>query len=233
MSYVLKPPYSYIKDEASGLAHLFSGKRSSTKTLNIATTSAQFLSPKVDKGRLTVYRTGESRDFSINPSDIEDNKGFNFERITIPGNSQPMLQVGSGAERIISFTLNLDSLKQSTNKSTGSKDIDYALSAVDQLITGSQYSVVADEISWYRQFVYTGGNSFIGDRETAVDTLMFSYGELYKGLLVVMRKCDVKIIKMSPKLRPMQASIKIELEQYISKSISRSEIYEKSSIGQF
>ena len=188
------------------------------------------VSPRVDKGRLTVLRTGESRDFSLNPNDINDTKDNNFPSFQVPGISNPIYNYGSGGDRDISFTLRLDGdVGKRLKRRTAS------IEAVQQIARGEEVSdqnadislSINDEIAWYEQFEYSEGNARLGLPEAQVDILLFTFGVRYRGVRVFMARCHKRIMQWTPRLDPTRADLEITLRHIPSRSVRRSEIYDR------
>jgi len=169
-----------------------------------------------NKGRFTIESSGDSRAFSLNPNDIKDTKGMGYASFDVPGISHPILQAGSGSERVISFTLRLDG-------DVGYRGIRRAQRRVrTRNLVG--HSVI-DEILWYRQFVYTEGNARLGLPGAQPEVILFSFGTLYQGTRCVMRRCDYAGLQWSSTLEPTRGDLTIELVEKILSTVLRSSIW--------
>lgn len=175
------------------------------------------------KGSFTSALTGDFRSFSLNPSEIKDNKGHVLADTNVPGISDPLLQSGHGTKRVISFTLRLDADVgyRDRRKQNGSNDP--AAEDINE-VRGLPFSI-KDEINWYRSFLYTEGNARLGEDEAQTPVILFDYGELYSALRVKMTKCNCTITAFTNDLRPLRADVEIDLEQVIRQSVNRSSIY--------
>lgn len=173
-----------------------------------------FTNRKYEKGRFTDERSGEWRAFSLNPNDIRDTKGFNAASEEIPGISHPHEQDGAGTERLISFTLRLDGEVGRRERPSNDKD---------------NPQNIADEIRWYRSFIYTEGNARLGLPGSTRPILLFTFGSFFPGVRCKMRQANVHVLQWDAKLNPVRADLDIVLVEQVQFSISRSQIWDPSS----
>ena len=175
------------------------------------------------KGSLTNLINGELRSFSLNPSDIKDNKGHTYAEDSIPGISDPVAQSGHGGKRLVSFTLRLDADVGYRDRRSQNGSNDPAAEDINE-VRGLPYSV-KDEINWYRHFLYTEGNSMLGEADAQTPLILFDYGEFYSAFRCRMETCNVTITHFTHDLRPKRADLEITLAQSIRTSINRSSVY--------
>ncbi len=172
-----------------------------------------FTAPRVTKGRLTDYRSGTFKEFSINPSSIKEGRSIEIEKMLPPGMSHSVLQPGGGQSKPISFTLFLDA------------DIGYRARRRAQPVPMD----ISEEIAWYESHTFPEGGARLGDPDSSFPLLLFTFGKRYQGVMVLMAECTIEITKLTPELTPMSAKLDITLERYVRESQNRSSIYNPGS----
>lgn len=162
---------------------------------------------KVTKGILVVAETGFSIEFQFNPSEVSESHSPVYGQHAVPGASHPVYQFGAGGERTISFTIYLDAeLGRSRGKNTSR-----FLDPTDN--TKLSLSSVLNE---FRSLTFP-----IESTSPAGVRLIYApkvYLQLYsvfeaQRLECVVKKVDPRISYFSPELRPLRASIEIELAE--------------------
>lgn len=180
------------------------------------------------KGRLTIASTGDYRDFSLNPDELNDNKGWASSDQGIAGISDPALQGGHGTVRKITFVLRLDAdVGYRGRGRPGGSEYFSAWREGKEIQNSTPYDIT-DEAAWYRQFVYTEGNARLGEMDASPPVLLFSFGRMYQGLRCKLLQADLKITTWDQNLTPVRGDLNVTLRQVISESINRSDIYNSS-----
>lgn len=187
---------------------------------------SDFTRSRVTKGRLTDYLTGTFREFSLNPSEIQDTRGVTFASSPVPGISHPASQGGSGSERSITFTLRLDG-------EVGYRDrrriraVNNALNEAGGASRESEIPLdISDELNWYRHFTYAEGNATLGSPRSMFPLVIFTFGTFYQGVLCELRQCDISILQLTPRLEPMRADVAITLVEKVFFTVSRSSVWD-------
>ncbi len=190
----------------------------------------EFIPTSVAKGRFTIRDSREYREFTLNPSSIQDTKSYGYPDFVIPGISHPVTQAGSGSARMISFPLRLDSdvgYRVQRRLAASEQETDPLGGDPLQSNQGLRHDLT-DEINWYRQFLYPEGNARLGSPDSLPSVLLFTFGPMYQGLPCVMTQCNVTISQWSPDLAPMRADLQIQLKEKILFTVSRSSVYSSS-----
>lgn len=166
-----------------------------------------FVSPKVDKGRLTNVRTRYFREFMFNPSEIDTDHGWDWGSHKIPGGSHAVLSGGTGEDRPISLTLYLDADRGRSKNLPGNRD------AADK--TAGDIMDVSEDIRFYDSFTFPSHavkSNSLADRGPA--RAIFTFGPLFPGVEVVVKHVHTKILMFTPDLRPMRAEVTLSLQEY-------------------
>jgi len=167
--------------------------------------NAGFVSPKVDKGRLTNLRTRRAHFFMFNPTEINRTDGWSWSSHRVPGASHPVVSGGSGGDRKISFTLYFDADRgrsDSRREGTGEASLDLTM-----------------ELNAWRSMTYPQDSRSNSLPERGPGRFILNYGPLFNGIEVVVDSVNVNVISMTPKLQPMRAVVSIDLTEVVRKSI--------------
>lgn len=167
---------------------------------------ADFTAGKVERGRITNYRTTEFLEFTYNPHTIHSKGGSNLAEDAIPGFSDPLIRWASGKTKTISFSLELSG--EGTLRRSGVPFRNYAEGQSDEIDSFS----VNGEIAFLQSFTYPTDPALPGG-SAAPDLLIFRFGPRYPGVLCVMESADDEIIEWSPKLEPVRAKVQITLKR--------------------
>jgi len=191
---------------------------------------SDFLPPSVTKGRFTIESTGDFREFSLNPNTVTDDKGANYPEAIVPGLSEPIIQYGHGTRRGINFILRLDAdvgyrVKRQQQKNAAGSGDDIGLNTRAPDILGVPLTVL-DEMRWYQSMLYPQGQARLGEVNAHPPILLFTLGDMYQGLRVVMARCKIVARQFTPKMRPSRADASIQLTRKIDRSVLRDEIYD-------
>ncbi len=158
------------------------------------------------KGQFTVLGRGITRKFMFNPPEISETKGVKVGSGEVPGASHPIIQFGAGGERNIKFELHLDG-------------------DAGRVALGGSTLSVAEDIRFYQSLVYPGEYGKSGMVAVFPYLVLFTFGELYKGVPCLVRTADPKIIMWTPKLEPQVAKVNIQLTEVIEKSQTAKDIF--------
>jgi len=185
---------------------------------------------QVTKGRLTRIITGEYREFSLNPNDLSFTVGYNYPDTGIPGGSHPVTQAGGGKAAPIRFTLRLDADigYRHRRRFSGNQPNSRSLRGERTQEDGSQWGElsVQDEMNWYLSMVVPGGNNArLGDPDSVPYVLLFTFGSLFRGTRVVVTDIGVKVLQLTPELKPMRADLAMNLKVAPTVSIRRADVY--------
>lgn len=188
--------------------------------------------PTVTKGTLVAFRGHReaiSRTFMFNPNDVSDTKNISWGSIEVPGASHPVYQFGAGGERLISFSLYLDGDRGRLGQNNSSVDYEIApeypvwkANLPKRLGQGKGLSV-SDELQFYRSLIHPVqyGQSII---DVFPFICLFSMGELYKKIPVIVKKADWSINYWTPDMRPVRATVSIQLAEIRGRSITADEV---------
>lgn len=167
------------------------------------------MEPTIIRGHLAVPDRGTGRTFMFNPTEIKDNKGVNYGSLDLPGMSHPVLQYGSGGERVISFQLYLDGDRGKVARG-GAANLDLS---------------VEEDILFYRSLLYPVEFDVSGIRSIYPPNVLFSYGPLFKAVKCVVTKANVTVKYWTPQGEPVRATIDMELKEKIDKGQTAREIF--------
>ncbi len=169
---------------------------------------SDFTAPKVARGRLTNFRTGNFLEFIYNPVKVGDRKGVNLAEDAVPGFSDPMVRFASGKARILTFSLQL--CGESRIRKYGNNIINGAENNADFLENAGSFSI-AGEIEWYQSMEYPVDPSLPGS-DGGLDKFVFTMGRLYPGVLCYVA-VDVQVTQFDPELNPTMAEASLTLTQ--------------------
>lgn len=184
---------------------------------------------KVVKGNFYVRERGIKYNFMFNPSEIKVTKGANFPNEIPAGASYPVYNYASGGEHLISFTLPLDGDRGRSDKrpksTIGPDRLDFYNGGSGTLYTVNSTTVsVANDLT-------AGGNTSLniddevkllmsltlptkygsGVKDVYPHIVLFTLGEQYKMVPVIVKKANPTYTMWTPKMEPMRASVEIEL----------------------
>lgn len=191
---------------------------------------------KVVKGNFYVRERGIKYNFMFNPSEIKVTKGANFPNEIPAGASYPVYNYASGGEHLISFTLPLDGDRGRSDKrpksTIGPDRLDFynAGTRNSDGTFGTLYTVNSTTV-YQANDLTAGGNTSLniddevrllmsltlpskygsGVKDVYPHFVMFTLGEQYKMVPVIVKKANPTYTMWTPKMEPMRASVEIEL----------------------
>lgn len=177
------------------------------------TTSGGFSHPTMTRGRISVPERGMGVEFMFNPTDVSDDKSVDFGTAKIPGASHPVYQFASGGERLINFDLYLDADRGKVARATSGEHL-----PPDAL------SLTA-EINFYRSLLYPSDGSQMGSKLLRPAPVIFTFGELFNGVLCIVKKANVKVTYWTPDLRPVRATVSMSLAEIVSERVLASDVF--------
>lgn len=167
------------------------------------------------KGSLTVVDTGEFAPFMFNPANIRQAKGINYAEQIVPGVSDPVIQYAAGGARTISLELYLDGdrgrnrpRRQNARRTDKGDSLD-----------------IADEIRFYESLLYPMKRDGVLFTDVHPSVVLFSFGVLYQRVPCVVATADSEVTFWTPDLRPMKATVRIELKEKRERGRERDDIY--------
>lgn len=172
------------------------------------------------KGSLTVVETGQRVPFMFNPTNVGSTKAISYAEQLVPGVSDPVIQYAAGGVRTISMELYLDGDR--------GRNRPRPLNAIRQSDNLNAVNI-ADEIQFYQSLLYPIHRD--GTRFTDVypPTVLFSFGPLYQGVPCVVSGADDTVTFWTPDLRPIRATIRLELKEKRARGRERGQIYQDAS----
>lgn len=177
----------------------------------------------VTKGSFAIPVTGEYYTFMFNPNQIRGQKGSPWVTQGIPGCSHPQVQHVGGGDRLISFDLYLDGDRgtfQTSRRRPRSRRPTQADSATaDQ----ADRKDITDDINFLLSLMIAEGAS--GITKAPPPTVIFSFGTLFKGVIVTVDQVNPDVTYWSQDLRPIRSTVGIVLRETVQRSVSRSEVF--------
>lgn len=196
---------------------------------------SDFTSVRADRGRLTNARTGDSLVFAINPNTITMKNGSNLAKDSTPGSSHKLIRWMSGKDRSISFTLNLHGEIQLRFGIKLNNGNDPAPGGQPKA-NGSRNEIVEDPASYsidsYVKFLESltypiDPEDQPGLGGTGCDIVLFSFGPSIRAVPCVVEDITTKLTEFDPQLNPVQATVDISLERYVTETVFSHEIWRR------
>lgn len=147
------------------------------------------------------------KEFAYNPNTIDDGAETEWGSVKIPGASHPVYQFGSGGERLIAFELFLDADRCAIGKAQ----------TLPNGETGYKFDLT-DEITWYKALripMQYGPQTLY----TRPPIAIFTFGTLWKSVPCLVKKVQVKVNYFTPDLRPVRATITLNLAETVNESV--------------
>ena len=164
--------------------------------------------PTVTRGRLTVLSKGYSRVFMFNPPEVSDDKSVAYGTLSMPGASHPVIQYGSGGERVISFQVYLDGDRGRYGRE-------------EQRVSIS----VEDHIRFYQSMLYPAELS-MGDMKAVFPyLLLFNFGPLYRDVACVLKAAPLRVSYWSPHLEPVRATMGLALSEVPARTVTQADVF--------
>ncbi len=167
---------------------------------------ADFTAPKVKRGRLTNFRTGNYVTFLYNPTSLSETKGNNLSEDAIPGFSDPLIRFASGKARVVTFSLEIDG--ESRIRRSG---VNLLNGARPEPIENALGFSIAGEIEFFQSLEYPVDPSLPGS-DGGPDKVVFTLGPMYDGVLCVVEQVPVTITEWDPELNPTRATLNLTLK---------------------
>lgn len=176
------------------------------------------LSPTVTKGTIVSSGPGLglALTFLFNPSEVSETRGLVYGQHSVPGASHPVYQFGAGGERTISFTLQLDADLGNRNPSTRSQYLVNGQLSLDNVLR--KLRALTYPIETF---------SAAGIKIITVPTVYFTLGSVVeqRQMECIVKKVDPTISFFSPDLRPLKASVDVELAEYVRKRVTANQLF--------
>lgn len=182
--------------------------------------TGDFTQPRVARGRITNYRTGDYVNFHLNPSTISEKKGVNLVEDSIPGGSQGLLRWASSKTGVITFSLDLDA--EISMRKRGRNMINFAED--DTVDDTNRYSVDA-ECEFFASFQFPVDPTILG-RSAEPDKVIFTFGRAFAGVLCVVESVDITYREFSPTLCTTKAKVDLTLKRYAIETIFANQVYD-------
>lgn len=177
----------------------------------------------VKKGYLVSRRNGSVHPFMFNPTEISRTDAWEWAHHKIPGASHPVTSGGTGASRMINFTLYFDGDRGRCDLREKSAGLGGG-SNPRVPITDPRSLDISPELNFYRSFTYPHiPNSTFQDR--GPDHVILNYGTFFPRVECKMHSCNVTITQLTPLLEPVKATVQISLEEVVRKSKSCTDVY--------
>jgi len=198
-----------------------------------------FTAAKVKRGSLVNYRTGDTLEFDLNPSDVKVTQSASIAEDNIPGFADPLLRWISGKAKKVSFSLQNDGdirVRRGRKFANAATMVESAAPAT--VGTGKNtefkedpegYSIAA-YLEFLDHFLYPANPTFSegGDagRNLGADLVIFNFGSYFRGGLYVVEDVNHDIIEFSPELLPTKAKSDIVLKEYVIENTWAHDIFE-------
>lgn len=180
-----------------------------------ADTLRQGSPPTPTRGRITVLSRGITQELMFNPPTVSDNKAVTYGVIPLPGASHPVLQYGSGGERIINFTVYLDGDR----------------GRYGRLGTSRGTLSVDDLIRFYQSLLYPGEFDVLDFTAVYPSLVSFTMGPLYNGIICVVKSAPVNVTFWTPKMEPVRATINLQLSEVVQRSKTANDVFPFIDLG--
>lgn len=172
--------------------------------------------PKLEKGTLFVRERALLYRFMFNPESIEVTKAVNYPNETPAGGSHPIYQWASGGEHLLTFTLYLDGDRgrsDSRPKGLNRAGVNQNAGAGNftNLSNGTSGTLnVMDEVRLLQSLLMPSRYG-----KTAKDvypyTCVFTFGESFPSVVVVVKKADPKLNFFTPQLGTVRSTVSMQL----------------------
>lgn len=182
--------------------------------------------PKVARGRLTNYRTGNYVEFLYNPTSISKKQGVNLSEDNLPGSSDPLVHFASGKARSVTFSLQLcgeSSLRLRGANLTNAIEADVEEDPTETLS-------IAGEIEFYESFTYPVDPELPGS-DGGCDKLVFTFGRTIRHFLCVMEELDVNVTQFTPSLQPYRATLNLTLKRVATETTFADRVFAQTYEG--
>jgi hypothetical protein len=170
---------------------------------------------RATRGSITRTETGTRLEFMFNPNSISDEKAVTYASQGVPGVSHPVEQYAGGGQRKITFEIYLDADRGRGQQRANDANRADKNGSID----------IADELRWYRSFLYPKRASGEAFADVEPHTVLFTFGELYKGVPCVVYAAAQTITKFDPLLRPLRATIAVTLVELVESGQSSDDVY--------
>jgi hypothetical protein len=175
--------------------------------------------PKIVKGQLSNYRTGDSYTFTMNPESISAPFSANVSEDNIPGFSDPLVRFASGKVKDLKFKLKLSGemrlrqyQRQFANGADGS--------------TGLGDFNIKGEVDFLEAACSPTDPSLGGDG--GLDRFVFTFGSRHPGVVVFVTSADVEEKRWDYQLNLTEAEVSITLKRIQDESVYASDIWRRS-----
>jgi len=159
--------------------------------------------------------------FLYNPAELAEKKDVNYGDTNVPGASHPVHQFGSGGARQITFDLFLDgdrskfAFKNKTKKN-------FTTAEMDEIM-----SVKSDVLYWQSLLLSMeyGRSEFAKVKPPHV---IFNFGDLYQNVTCIVKRADPRWTHFNIRMVPIRATLSVQLDEDIERSVTGPEFYRKN-----